>query len=257
MELSDLDALGSHNFEMKREPRVSNTSNTGYEIHEKVLDKGFVELISHLGNDKSIVNAARVSLRNNLKEYTVEENVKLIRYLMVNGHTSPFEHCVLTLHVKAPIFVIRQWFRHRTHAYNEVSARYSAMPDEFYVPSLENMNLQSKSNKQARGEVIDEKQAQIIQDKIIEHNDKSYELYQELVGIHGLAREVSRMVLGTNLYSEFYDTVSLHNVFNFIKLRDHSHAQLEIRLYAQEIRKIVQQIYPIAYEEFNNCNPTS
>lgn len=214
----------------------------------RVLDKGFVRLVDYLGGDSRIVAAARVSYGAGTK--TVREDRGLINYLMRNDHTSPFEQVILTFHAKMPIFVARQWVRHRTARLNEISGRYSVMEDEFYVPPKEQLRQQSKNNKQARGE---EELSADVQERILELLKKEqsnvYANYEEMLD-DGLARELARINLPLSLYTQWYWQIDLHNLFHFLKLRLDSHAQYEIRAYGEVMATMAQAVAPLAYEAF-------
>ena len=215
-----------------------------------VLDKGFVRLVDYFGGDQRIVQSARVSYGEGTK--TVSQDGALIDYLLRHQHTSPFEQVVLTFHVKMPIFVARQWVRHRTGRMNEVSGRYSIMKEEFYVPAEDKVSPQSSNNKQGRAdEAFDKDSAcQIISD--LESGQKAaYENYSKLID-KGLAREIARINLPLSLYTEFYWQMDLHNLFHFLKLRLDSHAQYEIRVYAQTMLEICKKVAPMATESFVN-----
>ena len=215
-----------------------------------VLDKGLIKVIEIMGNDSSIVQAARVSYSTGTK--TVREDAKLINYLWRNQHTSPFEMPTIRLLVKAPIFVLRQWHRHRMASYNEESARYSIVKDEYYVPSLEDICSQSTTNKQCRGEAFDKKKAQDVIDIINKSCADSVTNYQSLLAL-GVARETARGVLSQSMYSTMYFQMNLSNLLKFIRLRDDEHAQLEIRRYAHVIlEEIVQKWTPVTYKAFKN-----
>lgn len=212
----------------------------------KVLDKGFVRLVDYLGGDQRIVQSARVSYGAGTKSY--RQDRALIHYLLRNEHTSPFEQVVLTFHTKMPIFVARQWVRHRTARLNEISGRYSIMKDEFYVPDPAQMRVQSKDNKQARGEdVLDEADAMIAE--LQADQAQLYVHYQGMIE-KGLAREVARTNLPLSLYTEWYWQMDLHNLFRFIHLRSDSHAQYEIRVYAEALAACAKAVAPMAYEAF-------
>jgi thymidylate synthase (FAD) len=214
----------------------------------KVLDHGFVRLVDYLGGDARIVQSARVSYGAGTK--TVRKDRQLIDYLMRNEHTSPFEQVVLTFHCKMPIFVARQWIRHRTARLNEISGRYSVMSDEFYLPAPPDIRYQSSSNKQGRS---DEEVPEALQAKVLELLRKDqqavYAGYQELLG-EGLSRELARINLPLSLYTQWYWQIDLRNLFHFLKLRLDSHAQLEIRRYAAELGRIARAVAPMAYEAF-------
>ena len=216
----------------------------------KVLDHGYVELIDYMGSDEMITNAARVSYQN---VKTRSQDRFLIDYLMRNEHTSPFEQVVFTFRLKMPIFVARQWVRHRTARMNEVSARYSVLGTDFYMPEDADMNYQSKDNKQGRGEAMsaeDSRKAKDVMAKCYALLEKSY---NELLDT-GLSKEIARMILPLSVYTEFYWQMDLHNLFHFLKLRLHKHAQLEIRKYAEIILEMVEKVCPMATESFINHN---
>ena len=216
----------------------------------RVLDKGFVRLVDYMGSDERIVQAARVSYGAGTKTY--REDRGLIDYLLRNGHTSPFEQVVLTFHVKMPIFVARQWVRHRTGRLNEISGRYSVMEEEFYVPSGEDLALQSGDNKQARSEEkLDSKVQEEVCALIAGQQNDIYRGYERLLNL-GLAREIARLNLPLSLYTQWYWQMDLHNLFHFLHLRMHPHAQLEIRSYAERIWEIVKLVCPLAAESFEN-----
>lgn len=214
----------------------------------RVLDKGFVRLVDYLGGDARIVQAARVSYGAGTK--TVREDRALIHYLMRNEHTSPFEQVILTFHCKMPIFVARQWVRHRTARLNEISGRYSVMQDEFYVPEPEQVRLQSQVNKQGRSEeTVDPVVAQQIIERLAEDQRNLYRRYEEILE-QGVARELARINLPLSLYTEWYWQIDLHNLFHFLRLRLDEHAQYEIRKYAEAIAMCAKAVAPMAYEAF-------
>ena len=215
-----------------------------------VLDKGFVRLVDYFGGDQRIVQSARVSYGEGTK--SVSQDGALIDYLLRHQHTSPFEQVVMTFHVKMPIFVARQWVRHRTGRMNEVSGRYSIMKDEFYVPAEDKVAPQSTDNKQGRAtEAFDKETADKIIAQLEEGQKEAYENYSELID-SGLAREIARINLPLSLYTEFYWEMDLHNLFHFLKLRLDSHAQYEIRVYAQVILEMCRKVAPMATESFIN-----
>ena len=218
-----------------------------------VLDKGFVRLVDYFGGDQRIVQSARVSYGEGTK--TVSQDGALIDYLLRHQHTSPFEQVVMTFHLKMPIFVARQWVRHRTGRMNEVSGRYSIMKDEFYVPSAENIAPQSTDNKQGRAsEPFPADQAEKIRKTIEDGEEAAYKSYSALVE-QGLAREIARIDLPLALYTEFYWEMDLHNLFHFLKLRLDGHAQYEIREYAKVILEMCRAVAPMATTSFvNNMN---
>jgi thymidylate synthase (FAD) len=213
-----------------------------------VLDKGFVRLVDYLGGDSRIVQAARVSYGAGTK--TVREDRALIHYLMRNEHTSPFEQVILTFHCKMPIFVARQWVRHRTARLNEISGRYSVMKDEFYVPDPEQVRLQSQVNKQGRSEeAVPPEQAEELIRRMEEDQERLYERYEEILEL-GVARELARINLPLSLYTEWYWQIDLHNLFHFLRLRMDEHAQYEIRCYALALARCAKAVAPMAYEAF-------
>jgi thymidylate synthase (FAD) len=213
-----------------------------------VLDKGFVRLVDYLGGDERVVQAARVSYGEGTKSY--REDAGLIDYLLRHQHTSPFEQVVLTFHVKLPIFVARQWIRHRTARVNEVSGRYSVMKDEFYLPGPEALALQSDDNKQGRREdVLEPGQAGEVRNVLEQGQQGAFRDYSALIE-QGIARELARINLPLSLYTEWYWQIDLHNLFHFLKLRLDSHAQREIRLYAQVILDIAREVAPRCCDSF-------
>ncbi len=216
----------------------------------KVLDHGFIRLVAHLGNDSTIVNAARVSYGEGTKK--VREDRGLIRYLLRNAHTSPFEQVVFTFHVKLPLFVARQWQRHRTARMNEISARYSVMPSEFYLPEGQHITKQSANNKQGREDIpLLAQEQDEIRALLRTQYEQAYAVYEQLIE-KGIAREIARICLPVALFTEMYWQIDLHNLFHFLHLRLHAHAQYEIRVYAQEIMNIIQTICPLACEAFSD-----
>lgn len=211
-----------------------------------VLDKGFVRLVDYMGGDERIVQAARVSYGSGTKSFRQDKG--LINYLIRNEHTSPFEQVVLTFHTKMPIFVARQWVRHRTARLNEISGRYSIMKDEFYVPDPGQMRGQSDDNKQARSDEVVSGAA----DMIAEMQQDQRHIYDHYTGMveQGLAREIARANLPLSLYTEWYWQMDLHNLFRFLALRMDSHAQYEIRVYAEAMARCAQAVAPLAYDAF-------
>ncbi|MEM0154928.1 MAG: FAD-dependent thymidylate synthase [Methanothrix sp.] len=215
-----------------------------------VLDHGFLALVDYMGNDSSIVQAARVSYGSGTK--TMREDEGLIRYLMRHEHTTPFEMVEFKFMARMPIFVARQWVRHRTASINEYSARYSIVPDEYYVPEPSIIQAQSSSNKQGREDGKLSVEMQVLSAKEIkDSSDKAYELYSNLIK-RGVARELARMVLPINFYTEWYWKSNLHNTFHFLALRLDPHAQWEIRQYAVKMAEIVKIITPVAYGAFED-----
>src|SRR5574344_986129 len=215
-----------------------------------VLDKGVVILVDYYGSDQRIVQSARVSYGEGTK--TVSQDAGLIDYLLRHQHTSPFEQVVFTFHLKMPIFVARQWVRHRMGRMNEVSGRYSIMKDEFYVPAAKDIAPQSTNNKQGRAdEPLPEKEADELRREFSAGQERAYADYSKMVD-GGLAREIARINLPLSLYTEFYWQMDLHNLFHFLKLRLDSHAQYEIREYAKVILEMVRKVCPLAAGAFEN-----
>jgi thymidylate synthase (FAD) len=214
----------------------------------KVLDKGFVRLVDYYGGDERIVQSARVSYGKGTK--SVRQDKALIDYLWQNEHTSPFEQVVFTFHCKLPLFVARQWIRHRTARLNEISGRYSVMKEEFYIPSKNNIKFQSTDNKQGRS---NEKVSDDIKEKVLkiidDSNSSSYEGYKSMLSLD-IARELARVNLPLNLYTEWYWQIDLKNLLHFLRLRMDSHAQYEIREYANVMGGIVKKVCPYTWESF-------
>lgn len=223
------------------------------------LDHGFVRLVDTMGDDSSIVQAARVSYGEGTQSVSKDET--LIRYLMRNRHMTPFEMVQLKFHIKAPIFVVRQWHRHRTWSYNEVSARYSILPEEYYVPKEEHITLQSKTNKQGKtgdtvpwqenymqgpGETSSSWSESLDFAQALSHS--YYDTYIK----NNMTREIARIALPFGQYTEMYAAVNLRNLFHFLSLRWDSHAQYEIREYASALYKLVQPIVPVACKAFED-----
>ena len=214
----------------------------------KVLDKGFVRLVDYMGGDQRIVQAARVSYGAGTKSYRQDRG--LIHYLIKNWHTSPFEQVQLTFHTKMPIFVARQWVRHRTARLNEISGRYSVMKDEFYVPNPENIRPQSEDNKQGRSEErFSADQEQEIIRLFADEQKSIYANYENLLELN-VARELARNNLPLSMYTEWYWQIDLHNLFHFLRLRMDPHAQYEIRVYAEAMAQCARAVAPMAYEAF-------
>jgi thymidylate synthase (FAD) len=216
----------------------------------RCLDKGFVRLVDSMGTDASIVQAARVSYGEGTKQ--VSEDRGLIRYLMRHAHTTPFEMVEFKFHVKLPIFVARQWIRHRTANVNEYSGRYSVMRDEFYVPDALQARAQSVDNKQGRAdEAFDAAEAEAILSLLREGQTRAYADYKHLLG-KNFARELARINLPVSMYTEWYWKIDLHNLFHFLRLRLDAHAQYEIRVYAEAIASLAREITPVAFEAFED-----
>lgn len=216
-----------------------------------VLDHGYVRLVNHMGDDLSIVRSARVSYDAEWRTSDdADKDERLIHYMMRNRHTSPFESVNFTFEVKAPIFVFRQWHRHRTWSYNEISARYSQLPEEFYVPKPEHIGKQSKRNKQMRDmeEGVSDHDT-ISANQIRIACETAFIRYNSLLKA-GVPRELARLVLPVATYSHMFATVDLHNLFHFLRLRLHEHAQYEIRVYAEAMLKLIEPIVPVSVAAF-------
>ncbi len=218
-----------------------------------VLDHGFVRVVDYMGDDAAITQAARVSYGKGTKSVSNDEG--LIRYLMRHWHSTPFEMCEIKLHVKLPVFVARQWIRHRTANVNEYSARYSILDREFYIPAPEHVAAQSVVNNQGRGSVLEGEEAARVLEILKADSARAYDNYEAMIsqdGQQGLARELARMNLPANIYTQWYWKVDLHNLFHFLRLRADAHAQYEIRVYAEEMCKIVADWVPFAYRAFED-----
>jgi len=218
-----------------------------------VLDHGFVRVIDYMGDDAAICQAARVSYGKGTK--SVQNDEGLIRYLMRHWHSTPFEMCEIKLHVKLPVFVARQWIRHRTANVNEYSARYSILDREFYIPAPEALATQSVVNNQGRGAALSGDEAERVLRYLRDDAMRAYDHYEEMIsqeGQQGLARELARMNLPANIYTQWYWKVDLHNLLHFLRLRADAHAQYEIRVYADAICKVVADWVPFAYKAFED-----
>ena len=224
-----------------------------------VLDHGFIRVVDYMGDDTSIVQAARVSYGKGTKK--VNTDAGLIKYLMRHWHSTPFEMCEIKYHVKLPIFIARQWIRHRTANVNEYSARYSILDKEFYLPTPENLAAQSQSNRQGRGDVIKGDQAKKVLDLLKSDAERTYKNYEEMLNERydgsiidekksGLARELARMNLTLNTYTQWYWKTDLLNLMNFLRLRADDHAQYEIRAYADAMLETLKKWVPTTYEAF-------
>ncbi|OWU67295.1 FAD-dependent thymidylate synthase [Roseovarius sp. 22II1-1F6A] len=223
-----------------------------YTAHE-VLDHGFVRVVDYMGDDAAICQAARVSYGRGTKSVSNDEG--LIRYLMRHWHSTPFEMCEVKLHVKLPVFVARQWIRHRTANVNEYSGRYSILDREFYIPAPEQLAAQSVVNNQGRGDALQGEEAARVLEILKADSNRAYDHYEQMIGTDGqdgLARELARMNLPANIYTQWYWKVDLHNLFHFLRLRADSHAQYEIRVYADAICNIVKDWVPAAYGAFED-----
>ncbi len=224
-----------------------------------VLDHGFIRVVDYMGNDSSIVQSARVSYGKGTKKVSTDSG--LIKYLMRHWHSTPFEMCEIKYHVKLPIFIARQWIRHRTANVNEYSARYSILDKEFYLPTSENLAAQSKSNRQGRGNIIDGDQAKEILAILKSDAEKTYNNYEVMLNErfdgstinenkNGLARELARMNLTLNTYTQWYWKTDLLNLMNFLRLRADSHAQYEIRAYADAMLDTLKKWVPTTFDAF-------
>ena len=244
-------------------PRMTlRAVSDGMEAHlyraHPVLDHGFIRVIDYMGDDAAIVQAARVSYGAGTKH--VQNDEGLIRYLMRHWHSTPFEMCEIKLHVKLPVFVARQWIRHRTANVNEYSARYSILDREFYIPEASQLAAQSTVNNQGRGEVLGGAEAARVLDMLKDDASRSYDHYEAMLSQtrpdgspqQGLARELARMNLPANIYTQWYWKVDLHNLFHFLRLRADAHAQYEIRVYAEAIAACVADWVPLAYGAFED-----
>jgi thymidylate synthase (FAD) len=215
----------------------------------KCLDKGFVRLVDSMGGDDAIVQAARVSYGQGTSK--VSQDRGLIRYLMRHRHTTPFEMVEFKFHCKMPIFVARQWVRHRTANINEYSLRYSEARDEFYYPEPENIQFQSTLNKQGRSGEVPPELKQKVLEYFKENSERSFALYQEL-NEAGVARELARSLLPVNIYTEWYWKNDLHNLLHFIGLRSDGHAQYEIRVFSDAMAHYVKEKAPFAWEAYQD-----
>lgn len=219
-------------------------------LHKRleVLDHGAISVLEYMGTDSTIVNAARISYGTGTKK--TSDDAALIDYLLRNKHTSPFEMCEIMLYIKLPIFIAAQWIRHRTANINAYSARYSIMQDEFYIPHGEQVCGQHAVNKQCSGGALENELASSISSDLAEHSRQSYALYEKLIN-QGLSRELARMILPQNIYTSWYWKIDLHNLMHFLALRASSHAQYEIRAYANVIlHDIVAKWVPQTYNAF-------
>lgn len=222
-----------------------------------VLDHGFIRVVDYMGDDSAIVQAARVSYGKGTKQ--TNEDRGLIRYLMRHWHSTPFEMCEMKFHVKLPFFVARQWIRHRTANVNEYSARYSILDKEFYLPSIDDICKQSVINKQGRSEPLNKEQAEVILNVLKDDAERCYSHYEHMLNEDmghndhpGIARELARVNLTLNFYTQWYWKIDLHNLLHFIRLRADAHAQYEIRVYAEKLAEIVKLWVPHTFEAFED-----
>jgi thymidylate synthase (FAD) len=225
----------------------------------ELLDHGLIRVIDYMGDDNAVVQAARVSYGRGTKKVTEDQG--LIHYLMRHRHSTPFEMCEIKFHVKMPIFVARQWIRHRTANVNEYSARYSILDREFYIPAPENLAAQSSVNRQGRGDVLQGAEAQRVLDLLKRDSTQVYDHYVDMLNENevgepvdasrpGLARELARMNLSLNFYTQWYWKIDLHNFMHFLSLRADPHAQYEIRVYADAMIEVLKRWVPLCYEAF-------
>jgi thymidylate synthase (FAD) len=230
---------------------VSEGAENHLYVAHQVLDHGFVRLVDYMGDDAAICQAARVSYGRGTK--SVQNDEGLIRYLMRHWHSTPFEMCEAKFHVKLPVFVARQWIRHRTANVNEYSARYSILDREFYIPARADLAAQSVVNNQGRGEALSDEEADRVLAWLKDDATRAYDHYEAMIsqdGQQGLARELARMNLPANIYTQWYWKVDLHNLFHFLRLRADPHAQYEIRVYAETMCRIVSDWVPAAWAAF-------
>jgi len=224
-----------------------------------VLDHGFIRVIDYMGDDAAIVQAARVSYGAGTKK--IREDAGLINYLMRHRHTSPFEMCELKIHAKMPIFVAREWVRHRVANLNEISGRYSILDNEFYLPASEHLGTQSRNNRQGRGETLTGEESARVLEILRGDAQRAYSHYEEMLNENaagepldptraGLARELARMNLSVNFYTQWYWKIDLHNLLHFLNLRSDPRAQYEIRVYAEQILNVVKEWVPLTYAAF-------
>ncbi|MBR9972727.1 FAD-dependent thymidylate synthase [Magnetospirillum sulfuroxidans] len=230
-------------------------------VYHPVLDHGFIAVKDYMGDDLSILQMARMSYGKGTKG--VSDDRALLRYLMRHFHTSPFEGCVIKLHVKLPIFVMRQWVRHRTASLNEYSARYSIMPDEFYMPEPAQLAVQSTDNKQGRGDNLTTEQANEVLRILKDDAQRNFSSYHNLLNVDedgeaidedrdGIARELARIGLPLSTYTQMYWQTNLHNLMHFLRLRADHHAQYEIRIYAEKMLAIMADWVPVTTEAFRD-----
>ena len=253
----EIDSVSKNKFLTKRviAPKLEKVLYKSF----KALDHGFVRVIDYMGNDSSIVQAARVSYGKGTKQLNQDKN--LINYLLSHRHSTPFEMNEIKFHVKLPIFVARQWIRHRTANVNEYSARYSILDNEFYIPNSKELKPQSKTNNQGRSGDLDENEKKMYMRLLRENSQDSFQKYNFLLNQNddeakpdqerqGLTRELSRIVLPLNSYTQWYWKIDLHNLMHFLALRFDEHAQYEIRVYAEIMMNLMKKWVPLTYEAF-------
>tara|TARA_X000000368_G_scaffold231340_1_gene182722 strand:+ start:43 stop:978 length:936 start_codon:yes stop_codon:yes gene_type:complete len=258
-QLEEIDALRSSKNETSR-VTVPELEKILYQPIS-VLDHGFVRVIDYMGDDSAIVQSARVSYGKGTKKISNDQG--LIKYLMRHRHSTPFEMCEIKFHIKLPIFIARQWIRHRTANVNEYSARYSILDKEFYIPSIENIAAQSSVNNQGRGEVLSNEEASNVISILKADAEQTYANYESLLNESsegavldenkaGVARELARMNLTLNTYTQWYWKIDLNNLLHFLALRADDHAQYEIKVYADAMLDIVKKWVPITYSAFDD-----
>ena len=253
----EIDSISKNKFLTKRviAPKLEKVLYKSF----KALDHGFVRVIDYMGNDSSIVQAARVSYGKGTKQ--LNQDKSLINYLLSHRHSTPFEMNEIKFHVKLPIFVARQWIRHRTANVNEYSARYSILDNEFYIPNSKELKPQSKTNNQGRSGDLDENEKKMYMRVLRENSKDSFQKYNFLLNQNddeakpdldrqGLTRELSRIVLPLNSYTQWYWKIDLHNFMHFLALRFDEHAQYEIRVYAEIMMNLMKKWVPLTYEAF-------
>ncbi len=258
-QLKEIEALRSEKTETSR-VTVPELEAVLYQPIE-VLDHGFVRVIDYMGDDSSVVQSARVSYGKGTKKISNDKG--LIKYLMRHRHSTPFEMCEIKFHIKLPIFIARQWIRHRTANVNEYSARYSILDKEFYIPSAENLAAQSQINNQGRGDALTDDEASNVIQILKNDAEQTYSNYETLLnenssggvldeGKSGIARELARMNLTLNTYTQWYWKIDLNNLLHFLALRADDHAQYEIRVYADVMLDLVKKWVPLTYEAFED-----
>ncbi|MGY9005555.1 MAG: FAD-dependent thymidylate synthase [Alphaproteobacteria bacterium] len=254
---AEIEAQRAESFQTRR-PTVPALEEVLYEA-TPLLDHGLIRVIDYMGDDAAIVQSARVSYGKGTRR--ISEDAGLINYLMRHRHTTPFEMCEIKFHVKLPIFIARQWIRHRTANVNEYSARYSILDKEFYIPEPEQLGAQASSNRQGRGDALSGDEAKRVMDLLRDDAEQAYGHYEEMLNEDtdgnvvdptrsGLARELARMNLSLNYYTQWYWKVDLHNLLHFLSLRADPHAQYEIRVYADAMLEMVKRWVPITYDAF-------
>ncbi len=256
-QLAEIESVRAQSQQTRR-PTVAALEDILYQPIN-VLDHGFVRVVDYMGDDGAIVQAARVSYGKGTRK--TSEDQGLINYLMRHRHTTPFEMCEIKYHVKLPIFIARQWIRHRTANVNEYSARYSILDKEFYIPAPEHLGVQSRANHQGRGGALEGAEAERVLEILRDDAERAYGGYTEMLNADeagqtldedrsGLARELARMNLTLNYYTQWYWKIDLHNLLHFLSLRADDHAQYEIRVYAEAMLETVKRWLPLTYDAF-------